>query len=85
MTIYFEAFAADGKQIFGNLDGQGCVLRSVRDYRRTNHYKALKSGIDSPAYFRPKWARVKHWRVCYNIGAGADRELEIIPNPHFIA
>lgn len=74
--IYFEAFRKDGSAILGNLDGQSAVLRSVKDYRKTSHYKYLK-GND-----RPRYARVAEWRVtCYPLGAvGKSRVLEVIRN-----
>jgi hypothetical protein len=41
MKYYVEAYDANNYQILGNLDGQA-VLR-VRNYKRTKHYKNLRT------------------------------------------
>ncbi len=41
MKYYVEAYDANNYQILGNLDGQA-VLR-VRNYKRTKHYKSLRT------------------------------------------
>ena len=38
-TFYVEAYDGWNNQILGNLDGQGVLY--AKNYRRTNHYKAL--------------------------------------------
>ena len=67
MTIYVEAYRADGSQILGNLDMQ-TAFTGVRDHKRTAHYKALRSG----AYMVSR--AVAFWRVVDDKG----RVLETI-------
>lgn len=69
MRTYIEAYFADNSQKLGNLDGQACL--DVRDYKRTNLYKALKNGT-----FR-RAPRVAYWKVVQG-----DAVLETISNPH---
>ena len=69
MRTYIEAFYSDNTPILGNLDGQSSL--EVRDYRRTNIYKALTRGTFHKA------PRVAYWRV-----VRGDHVLETITNPH---
>ena len=41
MKYYVEAYDSNDHQVLGNLDGQA-VLR-VRNYKRTKHYKNLRT------------------------------------------
>ena len=41
MKYYVEAYDSNDRQVLGNLDGQ-TVLR-VRNYKRTKHYKNLRT------------------------------------------
>ena len=70
MTIYVEAYREDGSQILGNLDGQFAYYG--KDYFRTAHYKALRSG--EPIRHR----RVHHWQVMQN-----GRCIRVITNERF--
>jgi hypothetical protein len=69
MRTYFEAYTTDGRQILGNLDGQG--VTKAFNYRRTAKYRELLM-----AHNRPKWSNVAYWRVVTEGGA----LLETIPN-----
>ena len=70
MITYVEAYRADGSQILGTLDGQ--LAYRGKDYFRTDHYKALRSG--EPIKYR----RVHHWQVMRN-----DRCVRIITNSNY--
>lgn len=61
MTIYVEAFRSDGSQILGNLDMQTSYI-GVRDHKKTQHYKCLKTGN-----YRVSRA-VSFWRVVDSSG-----------------
>jgi len=56
MKLYVEAYSESFNPILGNLDGQ--AVYDYRNFKRCNHYKSLVTGND-----RPKWARVKLWRI----------------------
>lgn len=77
MRIFIDAYDAQGQRILGNLDGQAS-LGSPAQYRRTTAYKTLRSGEN-----RPKFIRVKEWKVMRHSGHGHEVVLETIPNPHF--
>ena len=70
MKVYVEAYNAQGRQILGNMDGQG-VIRA-KNYRRTEHYRMLRSGA------MPRLdGKVHHYRIVDEL----DRVLEdnIVP------
>lgn len=41
MKVYIEAYDGSGRQMLGNLDGQGVI--NARQYKRTDRYKALST------------------------------------------
>lgn len=55
MKYYVEAFDEDDRQILGNLDGQTVI--HAKDYRRTQHYKALVNNTIRASQ------RVALWRI----------------------
>ena len=60
-SIYFEALDAEGKQILGNLDGQGVILNAkASTFRRTKHYKRL---VDLPKEKLSLGGRVVKYKV----------------------
>ena len=65
--VWIEAYWIDGNPMLGNGDGQGCIV--AKDYRRTAHYRAVRSG---------RFSRPAYWRVVDDNG----RRLETIyPSP----
>ena len=72
MKHYVEAYNGEGRQVLGNLDGQGVI--SARNIKRTDHYKMLISGTN-----RPKWSRIKFWKIVDD----SDREVARIANVFF--
>src|SRR5690606_20481075 len=70
MTKYYvEAYDHEGKQILGNLDGQGVI--KAKNYRRTQHYKKLYQGKVGSS------SRVHCWKIVDENG----NVLEVIYKP----
>ena len=45
MDYYVQAYDKHGLQVLGNMHGQGRIIaKSLKGLRRTNAYKAIKSG-----------------------------------------
>lgn len=72
--FYIEAYQANGRQILGNLDGQ--TARDCQDITRTQHYRALKTGLG-----RPKWPRVAYWIVVR--GDYPQETIHNVHSPHY--
>lgn len=76
MTVYVTAHYADGRPILGNLDGQ--IPIRARAWHRTPVYQMRKAGEYRDG--RKISTRVAYWCIVTRDG----RELERIPNPHFL-
>lgn len=57
MKVYIQCFYADGKQILGNLDGQGII--TAKYYRRTLKYKNLQNIVRNPKWMGGKVAEAR--------------------------
>ena len=52
MKVYIELHSSkQGRQILGNLDGQG-IINWAKQYKRTQYYKALPNLLEKAKVFR---------------------------------
>lgn len=75
--VYVEAYDENDRQILGNLDGQ-TVIRA-KDYRRTQHYKALVNGTISARDQVFSWRIVDEKGQVLEVVYRSTRKEELMP------